>query len=376
MTVPQSSQKPNANLKPAKLLVDDEVLVARQKRRDAFLQKHNLGDAAIEALPADASFRRYYRITPKGTDRSILLMEDPPDRPPVPPYVMVEPFKNIDEHLRSLGLHAPEIYACDIEQGLMLLEDFGDNTYTRMFNDGGDVKALYEAAVDVLIHLHNHPLRNEVNVPVYDAKMLANESLLFIDWYLPHLLGVTVTEDMRQSFAKVMSDLCAGASPAQTTFVLRDYHVDNLMVVKGQTGLNAVGLLDFQDGVKGQFAYDVMSLLEDARREVPDDLKNHLYQRYLSGMGPDFDRDAFDTSFKILAAQRHAKVLGIFVRLCVRDGKERYLQWIPHVQKLFVAAVDDPALRPLKQWLDDHKLDIRAPLNKDALKKNLGNFKP
>lgn len=363
---PSSANKLDA----AKVSVDPAVLIAREEKRNAFLQSLGHGDAIVEALPADASFRRYYRVTPQ-TGKPMLLMEDPPDRPPIPPYVMVEPYKAIDEHLRNLGLHAPEIFAADLKNGLMLIEDFGDNTYTRLFDAGRSAKELYEAAIDVLVHLHTHPDRNALDLQPYDDTMLANEAMLLLDWYVPHVTGKDVTDDMRASFIDMWKGLTSKLPKEQTTLVLRDYHVDNLMIVEGRVGLDAVGLLDFQDGVKGQFSYDVMSLLEDARRDVPKELKEHLYKRYVTGMGSDFDRDAFDYSFKVLAAQRHAKVLGIFVRLCVRDGKERYLQWIPHVQKLFLAAVEDPALKPLKDWMKDNQIEINAPVSKDALKKNL-----
>jgi hypothetical protein len=126
--------------------------------------------------------------------------------------------------------------------------------------------------------------------------------------------------------------------------------------------LQVCGLLDFQDALIGPFSYDLMSLLEDARRDVPQDLQIHLYNRYMQGMGPGFDRMAFDYSYRVLAAQRHAKVLGIFVRLSVRDGKDRYLQFIPHVHKLFTQSLDHPVLKPLDDWFRDHNIDIRSPL--------------
>src|SRR5262249_4963472 len=147
----------------------------------------------------------------------------------------------------------------------------------------------------------------------------------------------------------------------QETLVLRDYHVDNLMLTRGE-GIGRCGLLDFQDAVIGQCSYDLMSLLEDARRDVPQDLQKHLYDRYMAAMGGSFDRKGFDYAYRVLAAQRHAKVLGIFVRLFVRDKKERYLQFIPHVHKLFMKALNDPALASLSDWFESNGIDIAAPL--------------
>lgn len=314
----------------------------------------------LEALPADASFRRYYRL--HGAGKPMLLMQDPPDRPAVPPFVMVEPFIKIDDHMRRLGLRAPEIYARDIPNGLLVIEDFGDDTYTRLLNRGVEAKDLYEIAVDVLSHLHRHPARNDIELPAYDDRLLVDEAMLLVDWYYPALCGRVPTADMKDSYRAVWQRLFAGMTKDQQTMVLRDYHVDNLMLAADGEGIARCGLLDFQDAVIGPFSYDLMSLLEDARRDVPLDLQKHLYDRYMTAMGP-LDRAAFDYSYRLLAAQRHAKVLGIFVRLFMRDGKDRYLQFIPHVHMLFMRALDDNALAPLKQWFADHDFDIAGKLD-------------
>ncbi|MCE9508649.1 MAG: phosphotransferase, partial [Alphaproteobacteria bacterium] len=306
----------------------------------------------------DASFRRYYRLL--GAPKPMLLMEDPPDRPPVPPFVMVEPYIKIADHLRSMGLHTPEILFKDIPNGLLVIEDFGDDTYTRLFEKGADPKPLYELAVDALVRLHQHPKRNDIDLPKHDADVLIDGAMLLLDWYYPALTGKKPTEDMKKSFANVWKGLFEKLPKDQLTLVLRDYHVDNLMLVPGATGLQSCGLLDFQDASIGQFAYDLMSLLEDARRDMPADLKQHLYDRYINAMK--IDRAAFDYAFRVLAAQRHARVLGVFVRLSLRDGKTRYLQFIPHVHKLFIAAINTPVMKPLKQWFDNNGIDIQQPL--------------
>jgi aminoglycoside/choline kinase family phosphotransferase len=215
-------------------------------------------------------------------------------------------------------------------------------------------------AVDVLAHLHNHPKRNAIELPHYDDKHLVEESMLLPDWYYPALTGKTATESMRDSYRQVWHELFSRFPKGQQSLVLRDYHVDNLMLTAGQ-GITRCGLLDFQDAVIGQFSYDLMSLLEDARRDVPQDLQKHLYDRYMAAV-PGIDKAGFDYAYRVLAAQRHAKVLGIFVRLFVRDKKDRYLQFIPHVHKLFMKALNDPALKPLKAWFDGNGIDIAATL--------------
>lgn len=342
-----------------KIDMTNDIAENRRQLREDFIKSLGWKDVTLEALPADASFRRYYRLV--GAAKPMLLMQDPPDRPPVPPFVMVEPFIKIADHMRALGLRSPEIYARDIPNGLLVIEDFGDDTYTRLLNRHVEAKPLYEMAVDVLSHLHLHAKRNEIALPKYDDKHLVEEAMLLPDWYYPALTGHTATEAMRDSYRDVFRGLIAKFPKDQETLVLRDYHVDNLMLTGGE-GIGRCGLLDFQDAVIGPFSYDLMSLLEDARRDVPLELQKHLYDRYMAAMGNKLDRAGFDYSYRVLAAQRHAKVLGIFVRLFVRDKKERYLQFIPHVHQLFMKALNDPALAPLKAWFAENNIDIAQPL--------------
>lgn len=347
-------------MQPQKNTAAEDTAARRQILREEFLQAIGWENVTLDAMQADASFRRYYRL--QGAPTPTLLMQDPPDRPPVPPYVMVEPFIAIAEHLRALGLRAPEILFKDLENGLLVLEDFGDDTYTQLFNKGLDAKPLYELAIDVLVHLHKHPARNGIDLKPYSDQVLVDEAMLLLDWYYPALTGKKATDELKKSFGDVWRTLFKDMPKDQQTLVLRDYHVDNLMLTKDGEGIGRCGLLDFQDALLGQFSYDVMSLLEDARRDVPADLKKHLYDRYIKAMGAGFDKEGFNYSFRVLAAQRHAKVLGIFVRLFERDGKDRYLQFIPHVHNLFMQSVNDPALAPLKKWFADNQIDIALPL--------------
>lgn len=333
----------------------------RRARREGFMASLKWEHVALHPMQADASFRRYYRL--EGAGKPLLLMEDPTDRPPIPPLVMVEPFMKIAAHLRGMGLHAPHVHFKNIPHGLLVIDDFGDDTYTRLFDKGMDPKPLYELAVDVLTHLHNHPERCRIDLPPYDSTHLIDEAMLLLDWYYPKLTGKQATAELKSSYAAVWKELVSKFPKGQETLVLRDYHVDNIMLIPGAKGLQAAGLLDFQDALIGPMSYDLMSLLEDARRDVPQDLQKHLYARYMAAMPPGFDRAGFDYSYRVLAAQRHAKVLGIFVRLLVRDGKDRYMKFIPHVHKLFISSLNTPTLKPLHTWFTDHHIDIWSPLS-------------
>ena len=311
-----------------------------------FLAQAGWADVPRRPLAGDASFRRYDRL--EGPGRRAVLMDAPP------PHEDVRPFLRVARLLRTLGLSAPEILAEDVETGLLLLEDFGDRTYTRLLADGGDEAALYRLAVDVLIALHRRfePGLGK-GLPPYDETRLLNEAALLVDWYLPAVSGKPTPADLRDEYLAMWRALLPLAGAAPATLVLRDYHVDNLMLLEGRSGLAACGLLDFQDAVIGSPAYDLVSLLEDARRDVSPDLTTGLSEHYLAAF-PALDRAAFTTAAAVLAAQRNCKILGIFTRLCVRDRKPQYLVHTPRLWRLVERDVSHPALASARRWLDRH----------------------
>ncbi|HKF70475.1 MAG TPA: phosphotransferase [Stellaceae bacterium] len=318
-----------------------------------FLARAGWGDVPRRPLAGDASFRRYDRLEAPG--RRAVLMDAPP------PHEDVRPFLTVARLLRKLDLSAPEILAEDIEAGLLLLEDFGDRTYTRLLADGGDEATLYRLAVDVLIALHKRfePALG-AGVPLYDETRLLNEAALLVDWYMPAVSGSSTPPDLRAEYLAMWRALLPLASAVPATLVLRDYHVDNLMLLDGRTGLAACGLLDFQDAVIGSPAYDLVSLLEDARRDVSSALVRGLTEHYLAAF-PAVDRAAFTCAAAVLAAQRNCKILGIFTRLCVRDGKPQYLVHTPRLWRLVYRDVSHPALAPVRHWLDRHiPADLRV----------------
>lgn len=316
----------------------------RRRQIDAFLAAQGWAGAARDPLPGDASFRRYIRLR-RAKDRA-LLMDAPLEREDVRPYLRVA------ERLCAYGFSAPRIMAADAQAGLALIEDFGDDTYTRLLARGADEEELYRLAIDVLAALHRLPVDPLTHdIPPYDDGRLLAEAELLIDWYLPDMTGAPASPAARGEYADLWRGLIAAARRVPQTLVLRDYHVDNLMRLSGRAGIDACGLLDFQDAVRGPATYDVVSLLEDARRDISRPLISAMCARYLAAV-PGLDERSFAVSYAILGAHRHAKVIGIFTRLLRRDGKSQYLQHIPRVWRLLESHLDRPDLAPLKAWLD------------------------
>jgi aminoglycoside/choline kinase family phosphotransferase len=323
----------------------------RETARRAFLAAQGWADAAPRPLAADASFRRYYRLV--ADERRAVLMDAPPPQEDVASFVAVAAM------LRAMGLSTPEIFAEDRADGFLLLEDFGDDTYTRLIARGADEKGLYALAIDTLVELQRRVAGSGVpgGLPAYDETRLVEEALLLVDWHLPALLGRPLEPELRDDYRARWTQILRAdpnsAGPPGATLVLRDYHVDNLMLLPGRPGVRACGLLDFQDAVSGMASYDLVSLIEDARRDVATSLQAAMTERYLAAF-PALDRAAFRRSAAILAAQRHAKVIGIFTRLWKRDGKPQYLAHLPRVWRLLEERLGDPSLAPIAAWLDRH----------------------
>ncbi len=319
----------------------------RGKIIQSFLNGCGWGEAVRKPLAADASFRKYERLSLNGNPA--VLMDAPP------PQEDVRPFVCIADHLLGLGYSAPEIFARDEEVGLLLLEDLGNDTYTRLLQNGADEGALYALAVDLLIDLHkkSDDIAMPKGLPPYGNGRLLDEVFLLPQWYMPAIFGDIPSEEARRDYGNAWLELFPKVHALSKTLVLRDFHVDNLMRLADRDGLQACGLLDFQDAVAGCAAYDLMSLLEDARRDLAPALIKTMLDRYHAAF-PEQNREAFDTAYAILGAGRHAKVIGIFTRLWVRDGKDQYLEHIPRVWRLFENSLDHPALAAVKAWVEKH----------------------
>jgi len=298
-------------------------------------------------LAGDASFRRYYRLD--DGRRRVVLMDAPPPMENVRPYIAVAAI------LRELGLSAPQIYAADPERGFLLIEDFGDDLYTRLLAGGTDETTLYALAVDTLIALHRAVERRGLPaLPPYDEARLLTEAALLVDWYAPAVFGAPVPTSARADYLARWRNVLPLAALPRQTLVLRDYHADNLMLLADRPGVQGCGLLDIQDAVIGMASYDLVSLLEDARRDVPARLREAMTTRYLTAF-PETDPALFRRSGAIFAVQRNCKILGIFTRLWRRDSKPAYLPHISRLWRLIEAdLMAEPALSPIADWLDRH----------------------
>jgi N-acetylmuramate 1-kinase len=324
----------------------DTSSLQRDHAMAAFLDRAGWGRANRSLLAGDASFRKYHRIDLDG--RRAVLMDAPP------PMENVRPFVAIARHLLRLGLSAPKIFAEDVDQGFLLLEDLGDDTYTRKLANGADESGLYALAVDLLIELHRRfDVAQAPDVPRFDTTRALREVNLLLDWYWPAVMGEPANAAQRDSYVAAWQKAWPALWSAPDTIALFDFHVDNLMIVPGRRGVAACGLLDFQDAVLAPAAFDLVSLLEDVRRDVPPTLVAAMRARYAAAF-PKLDRDAFDRSYAAIGAQRNTRIVGVFTRLLKRDGKPRYLQFMPRVWKLLEGDLAHPALAPVRAWFDEH----------------------
>ncbi len=343
----------------------------------SFLEATGYVEAERKRIQGDASTRSYERL--RLGDIHAILMNAPrrPDGPPVrdgKPYSRIAhlaedvmPFVAVANGLRQLGFSAPRILEADLEEGLLIVEDLGSETIVEG-SPPAPIEERYAAAVDVLVALHNHRLSDvlpvaphvEHRLPKYDMGALLIEAELLLDWYLPRL-GAPVSETARASYVALWREALAAVIDTNPTWVLRDYHSPNLMWLPDRTDIAQIGLLDFQDAVMGPAAYDVASILQDARVDVPEKIEVTLLGRYVRARresDSQFDPAAFVRSYSALSAQRASKILGIFARLDKRDGKPQYVRHIPRVWSYLQRSLAHPSLAALSAW---YRANVPAP---------------
>lgn len=317
-----------------------------------FIKQSGFAEHTIDKLAGDASFRRYVRVTTPQT--SYVVMDSPPDSEPIRPYIRV------CDYLCKQGYAAPRIIALDEESGFLLLEDLGDDVFnTLLTKDSKEAKALehelYTQSVELLADWHKNPgmLKSSatLNIADYNLDEYIRELQLFTDWYLPEY-GNSEAAFRSAEFLDVCASILVQIPLAGCYFVHRDFHANNLVWLKDRKGKQRVGLLDFQDALWGDPSYDLVSLLEDARRDVATELAIEMKELYIKLSGQ--PRELFNKRYAIMGAQRNLKIIGIFARLNKRDGKPQYLDYIPRVWRYLEEDLKHPALAKLKIWLDTY----------------------
>lgn len=350
----------------------------RESIKAGFLRTAGWGEASIHPLPGDASTRHYTRLISNG--RTCLLMDQPraAESPSAPAGASAEERRRLgynavarlagadcgrfvatSNYLRSLGLSAPEIYALDAANGFVLIEDLGNDLYTDVVARGADERLLYETAAELLagIHVSAAPEFLAPNKPLYpyDEVALLAEASLLVEWFIPLAIGRSATQIEADAHQELWRTTLQPVLQTPPVFVHRDFHAQNLMWLPTRSGTGRVGLIDFQDAVAGSRAYDLISLVEDARRDVSPAIASGTTRRYLSAVaarGIRIDEVAFRGQMAIMAAQRNAKIVGIFSRLSLRDGKPRYLDYLPRVWSYLEGDLEHPSLAALKQFYD------------------------
>ena len=355
--------------------------VARLKSMMDFCERTAWAEARPRFLQGDASTRAYARLAHKG--QNAILMDSPPrpDGEPVrggKPYSQlvhlvenVRPFVAVGLALESAGLSVPHIYEQDLENGFLITEDLGDRVYSAEAGRDPPLEDLYRAAVDVLVHLASHPPAGKLSIPsggthtlpAYDLETMEFEAELLLDWFYPALRNDNPQGSLRDEFVAAMRPLLKPLAGQDDGWVLRDYHSPNLLWLPEREGIRSVGVIDFQDALAGHAAYDLVSLLQDARRDIPADLEDRLFAHYCHAraqMDSAFDPERFRAAYAVLGGQRNCKVLGIFARLAKRDGKGDYLAHIPRVSAYLERDLAHPALAAPRAWFERHlPSDIR-----------------
>lgn len=333
----------------------------RQGQAEVFVQQAGWQEARRQPLAGDASARRYDRLT-LGASTAI-LMDAPPGQAD-----SVADFVKVDLHLRGLGLSAPQILAQDIARGFLLLEDFGDRLYPALIAaEPAEEAALYRAASDVLAHLQAHP--PAADLPDLSAEDWAEAAALAVDWYRRGALGQA---EARAEIVSVLAETLKSLADGPRVMILRDYHAENLLWLGTRSGLARVGLLDFQLAQMGQPAYDLVSLLQDARRDVPEALEAAMIRHFAAARGQ--DASAFAAAYAALGAQRALRILGIFARLCLAEGKPRYIALIPRVWGQLQRNLRHPALARLHAACTRH-LPEPSPALLQQLEAQCGAFR-
>ncbi len=264
-----------------------------------------------------------------------------------PPHESTTKFQVLGQILKDAGLSVPHVYAADHTNGFLLIEDFGDLPYRKALHQGMSEKLLYAETMGALVHLHAGVLptsSNDNSLPTYTQELFVNNACLFLDWN-----DQSFSETAQTDFKDLWTEAYQNQPCLPSTLTLRDVMVDNLLWLAGRSGFQRCGFIDFQDGAWGPITYDLVSLLEDARRDVCPSFAQEMLDIYFEAF-PALSRDDFFTSYYLWGAQRTTRILGVFVRQAKREGNTQYLAHVPRLKKILERDLQDPSLQPLRTW--------------------------
>jgi hypothetical protein len=315
----------------------------RFKQLLLYLEKQKISTKDLVAIKSDASFRKYYRL-----ENNILVMDAASEK-----GESVSKFSEISEILHSFNLSAPKIIDVNKKEGFILLEDFGDKIFSKYMNKENK-KNLYKKAIDVLIDIKIKSHQNKSSLSklaIYDFEELYRESILFIDWFIEQKLRMQISNKKRDEFCQILHQAFLNIKSQNDTLVLRDYHVDNLILKDHKEPLKQVGLIDFQDALLGSSFYDLASLLEDVRMPLNENEKEELLKYYINMTKENYEMVLREINF--FSLQRNLKILGIFNRLSIRDGKVRYLEYLPATFNFIKSNLKSSLFLDLKKWIEE-----------------------
>lgn len=316
----------------------------REANRQKFLKEFfKNSEISINPIQGDAGLRDYFRVN--SPNNSFILMDCPPS------YTSIKPFLEVANYLSSIDLRAPKVYKANEDDGFILLEDFGNQSaadYLSNTTHYDQKLAFYKLTIDILCKLQkNIPA---ASLPTYTNQLLLSELDLFLEWYVPHTNDKKLSENETNEFRNIWGSILNNRPDFENTTVLRDYHVQNMMILSNDLNIDAIGLLDFQDALIGSPIYDLVSILEDARLRVPQNLAIEIIKYYAIKTGSDYDNIMLE--YSILGAQRNMRILGVFARKAMRDKAKSYLNFIPTVLEYINYDLSHPALSELANWVD------------------------
>ncbi len=340
----------------------NQLFEQRRALREAFVQREGWGDADMTALGEDCAFRRYYKLTRKTGETALVIDSIKEMEDKVAPSHKLSDFVWLAELLSAQGIRVPRVMAHDLDAGYALVEDLGVKSFNVALEAGEDEPELYRAAVSTLKAMHSNDVLNTLDLTsYYDTHVHANR-IDITNWYYAAATGKKADPSMVSDFYKAWEEIENKLPACPQGFTHCDYHVDNLMLVPNQDGQEEIAVLDFQGAVQGPAPYDLANILEDARRSLPDDLKQELKDIYTQGMNEE-DKRTFFAWYDVLAAQFHCRVIGLFVRLYVRDNKPIHLHHINRLQNYLKTAIKKPHMKPLAEWFDRYDIDLNKELS-------------